>query len=323
MNYWRDHHVGVKFILMLVLVIVVTACSNNTDNDNPEAAGANDPEVRIIEHAMGKTPVPEKPSRVVVLSNEGTEALLALGVTPVGAVKSWLGDPWYEHIADQMADVTVIGDEMQPNLELIAQLNPDLILGVKVRQEKVYQQLSEIAPTVFSESLSGNWKQNFLLYSEALDLKEEGEKLLGEFDARVEEAKETLGDKTSTEVSIVRFLPEGARIYFNDSFSGVLLSQLGMARPAAQDKEGLAEEITKERIPEMDGDILFYFIWEDDMEAKTGAKNAEDWKSEQLWKNLNAVQNSKAFEVAEAVWNTSGGILAANLMLDDLLRYFE
>ena len=36
--------------------------------------------------------------RVVILTNEGTEALLALGVKPVGAVQSWLGDPWYDHI---------------------------------------------------------------------------------------------------------------------------------------------------------------------------------------------------------------------------------
>lgn len=43
-----------------------------------------------VEHAMGKTEVPANPKRVVILTNEGTEALLELGVKPVGAVKSWI-----------------------------------------------------------------------------------------------------------------------------------------------------------------------------------------------------------------------------------------
>ncbi|MED3855592.1 iron siderophore-binding protein, partial [Priestia megaterium] len=41
--------------------------------------------------AMGKTEIPKTPKRVVVLTNEGTEALLAMGIKPVGAVQSWLG----------------------------------------------------------------------------------------------------------------------------------------------------------------------------------------------------------------------------------------
>ena len=77
---------------------------------------------REITHAMGVTDVPDAPQRIVVLTNEGTEALLAAGITPVGAVKSFLGDPWYDHIAAQMADVTVVGEESAVNLEAIAAL---------------------------------------------------------------------------------------------------------------------------------------------------------------------------------------------------------
>ena len=47
---------------------------------------------REITHAMGVTDVPDNPQRIVVLTNDGTEALLAIGVTPVGAAKSWLGE---------------------------------------------------------------------------------------------------------------------------------------------------------------------------------------------------------------------------------------
>ena len=78
--------------------------------------------------------------------------LLALGVTPVGAVQSWTGDPWYDHIADEMKDVEVVGLESEVNLEAIAALQPDLIIGNKMRQEDIYEQLNAIAPTVFAET---------------------------------------------------------------------------------------------------------------------------------------------------------------------------
>ena len=112
---------------------------------------------RDITHAMGISDVPDAPLRVAVLTNEGTEALLALGVKPIGAVESWKGNPWYDYLMPQMEGVTLLGAEGEPNLELIATLEPDLILGSKVRQEKVYDQLSAIAPTVMTETLGAPW----------------------------------------------------------------------------------------------------------------------------------------------------------------------
>jgi hypothetical protein len=88
---------------------------------------------------------------------------------------------------------TVVGDELQPNMELIASLKPDLIIGNKVRQEKVYEQLKQIAPTVFAEDLAGDWQINFKLYMEAVNKKEEGEKAMTAFNKRVSEMKAKLG----------------------------------------------------------------------------------------------------------------------------------
>jgi len=64
------------------------------------------------------------------------------------------------------------------------------------------------------------------------------------------------------------------RIYHKDSFSGVILEQLGFARPAEQDLPDFAEKgVTKERIPAMDGDMMFYFTYE------TGDKEATSEKT--------------------------------------------
>ncbi|MFD0828512.1 hypothetical protein ACT8ZR_23060 [Neobacillus sp. M.A.Huq-85] len=45
---------------------------------------------------------------------------------------------------------------------------------------------------------------------------------------------------------------------------------------------------------------------------------AKEWTNDPLWKNLNAVKSGHAYEVSDATWNTAGGVLAANIMLDDL-----
>jgi iron complex transport system substrate-binding protein len=271
---------------------------------------------REITHAMGITDVPDNPQRIVVLTNEGTEALLAIGVTPVGAVKSWLGDPWYEHIAADMADVTVLGEESAVNLEVLVSLEPDLIIGNKQRHEDIYEQLSAIAPTVISERLRGDWKINMALYTDAIGKGAEGKAALDAFDARVAALSAELGPSLEEEISIARFMAAQTRIMFKDSFSGLILAQLGFHRPATQDKDAFAEEITKERIPEFEGDRLVYFTYE------TGNGEADtqetDWLADPLWQNLAVVQAGKVHEVSDAIWNTAGGIIAGNLLLDDI-----
>lgn len=332
-------------IMAICLVMLLSACGGGTTNSkannggnaatnsnaattpsaaagDSNAAEGNSADTRVVKHAMGEETIVGTPERVVILTNEGTEALLAVGVKPVGAVQSWVGDPWYEHIAESMEGVEVVGDELQPNIELIASLKPDLIIGNKVRQEKIYEQLKEIAPTVFSEDLAGDWKINFDLYMEALGKQEEGEQLMAEFDKRVAEASVKLADKLDTEVSIVRFTASQVRIYQKQTFSGVLLEQLGFARPAAQDKDAFIEVMSKETIPSMDGDVMFYFVSEEP--GKTdAAKVVEEWMNDPLFKNLNVVKNNKVIQVDEGIWNTAGGYKAANLLLDEIIAYFE
>jgi len=276
---------------------------------------------REITHAMGVTDVPDAPQRIVVLTNEGTEALLAVGITPVGAVKSFLGDPWYGHIAADMADVTVVGEESAVNLEAIAALAPDLIIGNKTRQEKLYEQLSAIAPTVMAERLRGDWKINMALYTDAAGVGEEGKAALAAFDARAAKIAEEAGPLLDEEISIVRFMAGKTRIYYNDTFSGLILKQIGFHRPAAQDKAEFADDVGKERIPDFAGDRLFYFSFE----TGDGAADAQttEWTADPLWLNLDVVKAGRAYPVSDAIWNTAGGIIAANLMLDDVEKIYE
>ena len=66
-----------------------------------------------------------------------------------------------------------VGQAFEPNLEEIAALEPDLIVVL----EQVYEELSQIAPTVgvrFGDS-SGEWERYNRAYTEALGKDEEFE----------------------------------------------------------------------------------------------------------------------------------------------------
>lgn len=315
------------FSVFILALTVLAGCgsgeSDQSDSNSNNSSDKTSKENTIkVDHAMGTSEVPADPKRVVVLTNEGTEALLAMGVKPVGAVKSWLGDPWYDHIKKQMDGVKVVGTESEVSLDTIAKLNPDLIIGNKMRQEKIYDKLSAIAPTVFSETLRGNWKINFKLYAKALNKEEKGQQVLADFDNRIQSIHDRLGDKVNQEISLVRFVAGDIRIYHKNSFAGVILDQIGFKRPENQRKDDLAQRhVTKELIPKMNGDKLFYFTYE------TGdgkANQVEDeWTNSKLWKNLEVVQKGDAHKVSDATWNTAGGVLAANEMLDDIEHFFN
>lgn len=311
--------------ISIMMIFVLAACGGANEEENAVEKKDDSPKTEdtsyTVEHAMGSTTLEKAPQKVVILTNEGTEALLALGVTPVGAVQSWTGDPWYDHIADEMKDAEVVGLESEVNVEAIAALQPDLIIGNKMRQEAIYEQLNAIAPTVFAEDLRGNWKNNFELYAKALNQEEKGKEVLEAYETRIADLKEQLGDKLNMKVSMVRFMAGDVRIYQKDSFSGVILDQLGFARPESQDVDEFAiKGATKEQMPLMDGDILFYFTYETGDNAASELE--KEWIEDPLFKNLEVAKKGEVHKVDDVIWNTAGGVKAANLMLDDIENTF-
>lgn len=272
-----------------------------------------------IRHAMGTTEINGSPGRVITLTNEATDIVLALEVKPVGSIKSWNGDPYYDYIEDKLTGVPVIGDQYQPNLEKIATLKPDLILGSKVRHEQVYSQLSTIAPTVFSETYGLTWKQNLRLYAKALNKEAAGQQVLAEWNQRLADFRSKMGNRLNTKVSLVRFMPDKARIYYRDSFPGQILVEAGLQRPDAQDKAGNHGEVSLEQIGQLDGDVILYFTAEKGDGDAAGLEKV--WLNHPLWQTLTAAQNNQVYKVSDVHWNAAQGVQAANLALDDLYKH--
>jgi iron complex transport system substrate-binding protein len=120
---------------------------------------------RLITHAAGESCVPENVQRIVALEWTYVENLLAIGIQPVGVADIEGYRNWVRIPAELDANVVDVGTRQEPNLETIAELNPDLILAVNFRTAQNYEQLSAIAPTLIFDSYPVDRTQ----YDEMLD----------------------------------------------------------------------------------------------------------------------------------------------------------
>ncbi|USB31590.1 iron-siderophore ABC transporter substrate-binding protein [Paenibacillus sp. YPG26] len=320
---FRSRKKTLWLIMLVVLAGALSACSTSGSKDTAvktsgePAKTADTAKEIVINHAMGKETLKGVPQRVVVLDNGALDNLLALGVKPVGAPTVQLEDPYPAYLKSQAEGITNIGTIDEPNLETIASLKPDLILGSKDTHEKIYDKLKQFAPTVYVESLGYTWKDNLKLQASALGKEAEADKLLSAYTERLQQFKEQMGDKlATTTVSVLRPRTDHVRIYLRQSFSGVIVEDAGLKRPAAQQADEFASKATEEQVADMDGDVILWFSRDTDnlLEGKL-ANNP-------LWKNLKAVKEKKVFEVDAELWLSGLGYQAANLVVDDLFKIF-
>ncbi|MFG1779311.1 ABC transporter substrate-binding protein [Micromonospora sp. NPDC049051] len=300
----------------LALGVGLTACG-----ESDPVADTTTGQTREITHAMGTTKVPVEPKRVVVLDTDKIDTALTLGVTPVGAATAGEARSWPTYFGEEkLAGIKEVGVLTEPDLEAINALKPDLILGSKFRQEKFYDELAAIAPTVFTEKVGITWKENFLFDGAALGKEQQAKDLLAAYEKRAGEFGDKLGDAATREVSIVRFMPTEIRVYGPDSFSGIVIGDTGLGRPERQQLTGKEDRrmdrVSPERIGEADGDVIFVTAYGE----KAAAEQAKVTGGT-LWKGLSAVKAGKAHVVSDEIWMTGIGIGAANKILDDLEKY--
>lgn len=314
----RGRLLGLRSVLVAVSLALMAASCGGEEQATGERSNGDTPATRVVEHDMGETEVPAESKRVVVLDTGELDSTTALGVVPVGGVTALPELPVLEYLQDEAADMEIVGTIEEPDLEAVAALQPDLILSSTLRHEKIYDELSQIAPTVFTETVGVVWKDNFLLHAEALGKRAEAEDMLASYEQRAAELGDRITDRFGggkPTVSVVRFLPGETRIYLSESFIGTILEDLGLPRPQAQRKKDFALYPSEEQIGLMEGDLLFYTHY--GPEQKTTLPKIT---GNPLWKNLHAVEQGRAYGVPEDHWMLGIGIQAANLVLDDLER---
>ncbi|MEW9533464.1 ABC transporter substrate-binding protein [Microbispora sp. NPDC049125] len=307
-----------------LLSMTMAACGSTgggADAASPPAAGAYP---KVIEHAMGTTKIPAPPKRVVALDQSFVDAALTLDTEVVGytTYRSITdGLPAYlEPVISKARSAVPVGTLEAPSLEKIAALKPDLILSAKVRHEALYAKLSQIAPTVFSETTGAAWKDNLRLVGRALGKEDLAEQRLAEYQERAKKIGERIAAKnggTAPTVSIIRFAGEPTvRLYVENSYSGLVLKDAGLVRPKGQPTttETIAVDLSEERIPDMDADHIFVSAYDDPSVGPV----KEKFEANPLWGRL----KGQLHEVSDTTWMTAVGIQGAHSILDDLASTF-
>ncbi|WP_432166014.1 ABC transporter substrate-binding protein [Streptomyces sp. bgisy031] len=315
-----DRRALVSGSLALTGALALTACGSS-DGGSGAAAPASR-KTHTVSTAMGDVKVPEHPTRVVVLDTGELDSALTLGVKPVGATHAATEEGFPSYLPeDEVKGIKEVGEIADPDMEAVAALDPDLILTSKVRDGARYQQLSAIAPTVMTESTGTAWKESFQVHADALGRKAQAKKVVSDYDAHVARVTAAIGGKekaAATDINFVRFV-EGAdiRIYGRQNYIGSILADLGVGRPAITDKakDGFSYDVSPEKIDLADADVIFTSTYGDPGRAKT----TRTMKSG-LWKNLEASEDGKVFQVDDNLWIAGIGYTAAHQILDEFQK---
>ena len=308
-------HAFIRWITLLAAaaaLLSLAACGEE-DQSGASAAAEPAPAKRTVRHAMGSTDIKGAPERVVVLDTGELDSVVALGLEPVGAVEAIAGEGLPKYLGDAVQGIELVGTIEQPSVEKIAALRPDLILSSKIRHEAIYDQLSKVAPTVFTEDVGVTWKENFALHAEALGRTEEADRLQAAYDTKAKELGEALGaERADTEVSVVRSVGDEVRVYLNANFLGTILQDAGLPRPPKQDEDEFSATATPETIPSLDGDVMFLSRFGDDHRL------LERLQRNRLWSRLGVIRDDRVHEVPDDLWFLGIGNFAARRVLDDL-----
>ncbi|MFC8516116.1 ABC transporter substrate-binding protein [Streptomyces sp. NPDC057257] len=298
--------------------LLLSACGGDDDTAGKGQAVAAT--TRQITDAQGrKVDIPADPKKVVTLSESTTDAALTLGIEPVGTTSGRGQNGVSTYLADKASKAQIVATVAEPDLEKIAALRPDLILvDATVGAQKSLDKLQAIAPTVFTAKQNENWRTAFTDTAEALDKKSEATKWLKDFDARVAGVKQKLGDNAGKSVSVIRW-QDGAPsvVGKGDGVVGATLKELGLTRPKDQQgaSVGHSEPVSLEKLDTIDGDWLFFGTLGDKAD---GEKAYAEARKVTNFGKLTAEKNKHVVVIVGSAWNSAGGPLSADVVLDEI-----
>jgi iron complex transport system substrate-binding protein len=287
-------------VALLAATVLVTSCGSGdaetaedgTASSSPSGPGAFPV---TVETAFGPVTVEEEPERVVALGWGDAETALALGVQPVGA-SDWLAfggtgvGPWAQELYDEAPEIV---DTLEPSLEAVAALEPDLILDTRSSgAQDRHEALSQIAPTIGPPEGVGQyqttWQQQLDLAGQALGRSERADELQVDVEQQFADARAQYPEFEGTEVAVAAYTSEGFGAYVRGDARVDFMESLGFVNePAIQDLAGdsFFIPISEEQVPLLDAPLTVVFpIFVD----------AAQITSNPLWQSLPSVQQGDA-----------------------------
>jgi iron complex transport system substrate-binding protein len=293
MGFWfaRAWKPGRWCRLFLISALGLSACSFGTAPATPLVVQETTADARVIRHAFGVTRVPLNPQRIVALGEEGLLSdLLDAGLRPIAAsVNVPEAVPLIS--AAELEGIELFPSAAQPNLERIAALQPDLIIGGRFFLEEAgYAELSRLAPTVALDASDPRRS-----YIETLTVFGMAEQAASDV-AALEQAIAAAGAQLRAapgSVSFATIYPGATLAVWVDgpTSAPVLARELGLdVRPAATELRGIRNGrafLSNEQITLLDGERLI-LLQSATVEGEAAA--IAEFQAQPLWNQLPAVQ---------------------------------
>jgi iron complex transport system substrate-binding protein len=264
-------------ILLVLSALAFAACGSSDEVSSASGGGGGSGGAEhgafpvTIQHKYGSTTIESPPKRVVVVGLREQDALLALGVVPV-ATTEWYGDhpgaifPWAK---DELGDAKlpeVLDDTDGIQVERVAALRPDLILGVYAGMTKnEYTTLSKLAPVVAQPKgkvdYGSSWQEETLISGKAVGQPKRARRLVDETERLIADAAAEHPEfKGQTAANVTDY--QGIFVYGPQDVRTRMLEQLGFTYPrelrqAFPDEFG--GQLSDERIDALDVGALVWF----------------------------------------------------------------
>ena len=281
--------------------------SNNTSQTFKE---------KTIVHDLGTTKLKKVPKRIVILDNLYGEILNPLDITPVGATTGQANSQEFSTLFKKQykdAKVVSVGWQGNPDLDKIAELKPDLIL-MTGEQEDLYEELSEIAPTVgYQINTDENWDyhETSLKVAEIFDKRDEMKKDLDRLDAReavfAENVKAKFGNQ---KLMYLRVTDNDIRYYAYGHF-GYLYDTYHFNRAETFNPDDMLQVIDPDKLKDINPDLLI-------VQADSQELLDNKLKNTPVWTSLKAVQNNKVIYADYSTYMLGFGIVSQEAIMKQI-----
>ena len=281
--------------------------SNNTSQTFKE---------KTIVHDFGTTELKKAPKRIVILDNLYGEILDPLHITPVGATTGQADSQEFSTLFKKQykyAKVVSVGWQGNPDLDKIAELKPDLIL-MTGEQEDLYEELSEIAPTVgYQINTDENWDyhETSLKVAEIFDKRDEMKKDLDRLDAReavfAENVKAKFGNQ---KLMYLRVTDNDIRYYAYGHF-GYLYDTYHFNRAETFNPDDMFQVIDPDKLKDINPDLLI-------VQADSQELLDNKLKNSPVWTSLKAVQNNKVIYADYSTYMLGFGIVSQEAIMKQI-----
>ena len=271
---------------------------------------------KTIVHDFGTTELKKAPKRIVILDNLYGEILDPLDITPVGATTGQADSQEFSTLFKKQykdAKVVSVGWQGNPDLDKIAELKPDLILMTR-EQEDLYDELSEIAPTVgYQINTDENWDyhETSLKVAEIFDKRDEMKKDLDRLDAREAVFAENVKAKFGDQKLMYLRVTDNDILYYAYGHFGYLYDTYHFNRAETFNPDDMFQVIDPDKLKDINPDLLI-------VQADSQELLDNKLKNSPVWTSLKAVQNNKVIYADYSTYMLGFGIVSQEAIMKQI-----